>query len=78
MGFARVAIPSSERSGVAGAAAVEVEDELVEVGLEMVAAQTVVDAQGPAFEVGEHAVGPRQDEVGGHRADDMGIGGGSV
>jgi hypothetical protein len=50
-----------------------VEDELVEVGLEMVAVQTVVDAQGPAFEVGEDAVGPRQDDVGGHAADDMGI-----
>ncbi len=58
---------------MAGAAAVEAEDELVEVGLEMVATQTMVDAQGPAFEVGEDAVGPRQDDVGGHGADDMGI-----
>ena len=59
--------------GVAGVAAVEVEDELVEVGLEMVAVQTVVDAQGPAFEVGEHAVGPLRDEGSGHGADTMGM-----
>ncbi len=33
--------------GGAGAAAVEAEDELVEIGLEMLAAQAVIDAQGP-------------------------------
>jgi hypothetical protein len=41
---------------VPGAAAVEAEDELVEIGLEMLAAQAVVDAQGPHLEVGEDAV----------------------
>jgi hypothetical protein len=58
---------------VAGAAAVEVEDELVEVGLEMVAVQTVVNAQGLAFEVREHAGGPLRDEGSGHGADTMGM-----
>ena len=46
--------------GVAGAAAIEAEDELVEVGLEMPAAQAVIDAQGPDLEVGEDAVHPGQ------------------
>jgi hypothetical protein len=58
--------------GVAGAAAVEAEDELVEVGLEMPAAQAVIDAQGPDLEVGEDPVHPRQHDMGGHLADDMG------
>jgi hypothetical protein len=58
---------------VAGAAVLEVEDELVDVGLEMVAVQTVVDAQGLAFEVGEHAGGPLRDEGSGHGADTMGM-----
>ena len=58
---------------MACAASIEAESELVEVGLEMIAAETVVDAQGPAFEVGEDAAGPRQDEMGGHGADDMRI-----
>ena len=62
----------SER-GVPGAATVEAEDELVEIGLKVFAAQTVVDAQGPDLEVGEDAMSPGQDDVGGHRADDMGI-----
>jgi len=59
--------------GVPGAAAVEAEDELIEVGLEVLAAQPVIDAQGPDLEVGEDPVNPRQDDVGGHLADDMGI-----
>ena len=33
--------------GMPGAAAVEAEDELVEIGLQMLAAQAVVDAQAP-------------------------------
>ena len=57
----------------AGAASVEAEDELVEIGLKMLAAQAVVDAQGPHLEVGEDPVHPGQDNVGGHLADDMGI-----
>ena len=44
--------------GVPGAAAVEAEDELVEVGLEMLAAQAMIDAQTPYFEVGEDPVPP--------------------
>ena len=59
--------------GVAGAASVEAEDELVEVGLQMPASQAVIAAQGPDFEVGEDAVRPRQDDIGGHLADDMRI-----
>ena len=35
--------------GVPGAAAVEAEDELVEVGLEMLAAQAMIDAPNPIF-----------------------------
>ena len=62
----------SER-GVPGAATVEAEDELVEIGLKVFAAQTVVDAQGPDLEVGEDAMNPGQDDMGGHRADNMGI-----
>ena len=56
-----------------GAPAVEAEDEFIEVGLEVLAAQPVIDAQGPDLEVGEDPVDPGQDDMGGHRADDMGI-----
>src|SRR3984893_9397408 len=59
--------------GVAGSAAVEAKDELVEVGLEMLAAQAVIDAQSPDLEVGEDPVHPGQHDMGGHLADDMGI-----
>jgi hypothetical protein len=38
--------------------AVEAESELVEVGLEVLAAQAVVDAERPAFEVGEEVIRP--------------------
>jgi hypothetical protein len=56
-----------------GAAPVEAEDELVEIGLEVFAAQAVVDPQGPDLEVGEDAMDPGQDDMGGHLADDMGL-----
>ena len=59
--------------GVSGAPAVEAEDEFIEVGLEVLAAQPVVDAQGPDLEVGEDPVNPREHDVGSHLADDMGI-----
>src|SRR3954447_6992870 len=59
--------------GVSGAASVEAEDELVEVGLEVFAAQAVIDAQRPALEVGEDTVGPGQHDMGGHAADNMRI-----
>src|ERR1051325_8639472 len=57
--------------GVPGAASVEAEDELIEVGLEVFATQAVIDAERPALEVGEDAVGPGQHDMGGHAADDM-------
>src|SRR5215218_5900596 len=59
--------------GVSGAASVEAEDELVEVGLEVFATQAVIDAERPALEIGEDAVGPGQHDMGGHAADDMRI-----
>src|SRR5215210_3338863 len=59
--------------GVSGAASVEAEDELIKVGLEVFATQAVIDAERPAFEVGEDAVGPGQHDMGGHAADDMPI-----
>jgi len=54
-------------------AAVEAEDALVEIGLQMLAAQAVVDTQRPDFEVREDAVHPGQDDVGGHLTNDVGI-----
>ena len=59
--------------GVPGASAVEAEDEFIKIGLQVLAAQAVVDTQRPDLEVGEDPVNPRQDDVGGHLADDMGI-----
>ena len=58
---------------MAGFAAVEAKDELIEIGLEMLATQPVVDASRPSFEVGEDLVDPRQDEVSGGLPDDMDI-----
>jgi hypothetical protein len=58
--------------GVSGTASVEAEDELVEVGLEVFSTQAVIDAERPALEVGEDAVGPGQHDMGGHAANDMG------
>ena len=40
-------------SSVAGFAAVEAKDELIEIGLQMLATQPVVDASRPSFEVGK-------------------------
>src|SRR3569833_3488340 len=50
--------------GLRRAAAVEAEGELVQVGLEVLLAQAVVDAQRPPLGVGEDAVDPGQHEVG--------------
>jgi hypothetical protein len=58
---------------VSGAASVEAEDELVEVGLEVLSTQAVIDAERPALEIGEDAMGPGQYDMGGHAADDMRI-----
>ncbi len=55
------------------APAIEAEDELVEVGLEMGAAEAMVDAERPCLEVRDDAVHPRQDDVGRHGADDVGL-----
>ena len=60
-------------SGMPSASPVEAEDEFVEVGLEVLSAQPVVDAQSPDFEIGEDPVHPGQHDVGGHLADDMGL-----
>jgi hypothetical protein len=45
--------------GMPGVPAVEAENEFIEVGLEVLAAQTVIDAQGPDLEVGKRSGGPR-------------------
>src|SRR3954451_19096150 len=57
--------------GMSGAAPIEAEDELVEVGLEVFATQAVIDAERPALEIGEDAVGPGQHDMSGQTADDM-------
>jgi len=66
-------MPEGSECGMPGAAPVEAEDGLVEIGLKVFAAQAVVDAQGPDLEVGEDAMDPGQDDLGGHRTDDMRI-----
>src|SRR4051812_30999781 len=59
--------------GMSGATAVEAEHKFIEIGLNVPAAQAVIDAECPDFEVGEDAVYPRQDDMGRHLADDVGI-----
>ena len=49
--------------GMPGAPAVEAKDEFIEVGLEVIAAQPVIDAQGPDLEVGEDPVNPREHDA---------------
>jgi hypothetical protein len=56
-----------------GAAPVEAEDELVEVGLEVFSTQAMIDAECPALEIGEDAMDPGQHDMGDHTADDMRI-----
>ena len=48
----------SAKTGMPVMAAIEAENEFVEVGLEVLAAQAMIDAQRPGFEVGKDAVGP--------------------
>src|SRR3954470_13979843 len=55
--------------GLRRAAAIEAEGELVEVGLEVVLAQAVMDAQRPPLRRGEDAADPRQQEGGRGLAD---------
>ena len=52
---------------------VEAKDELVEVSLQMFAAQPVVDAARLALEVGEDLVVPGKDEMSGGLAEDMDV-----
>src|SRR5512144_2680537 len=72
-GYARVSDGEQRaEGGVAGFAAIETEHEFVEVGLQVLAAtQAVVDAERPTFEVGEEAMRPGKDDMGGHGSDDM-------
>ena len=51
------------KCGVPGTAALEAEDELVEIGLQMLAAQAVVDTQRPDLEVREDAATNRIPET---------------
>ena len=59
--------------GMSVAAAVEAKDELIEIALDVFAAQAVIGAERPAFEIGEDAVGPGQHDRGSHSADNMRI-----
>jgi hypothetical protein len=59
--------------GSSSAPTVEAKDEFIEIGLKVLAAQSVVDAQGLDLEVGKNPVDPGQHNVSGHLADDMGI-----
>ena len=48
----------SAETGMPVMAAIEAENKFVEVGLEVLAAQAVIDTQRPGFEIGKDAVGP--------------------
>ena len=52
---------------------IETENEFIEVGLEVLAAEPMIDAQGPDLEVGKDPVDPGQHDVSSHLANDMGI-----
>ena len=52
-------------------ASIEAEDEFVEIILKMLFAQAVIDAERPGLKIGEHAMDPRQHDMGSHLADDM-------
>ena len=57
--------------GMAGFAAVEAEDEFIEISLQMFAAQSVINAETPGFQVRKHSVDGRQNDMRRHRTDDM-------
>src|SRR5512147_3307971 len=59
-------VEQGAEGGVPSVAAIEAKGEFVEIGLQVFPAQAVIDAECPAFEVGEDAMRPRQDDVGGH------------
>jgi hypothetical protein len=52
--------PVESSAGVTDAAAVELEDDLVEIALEMFPSQAIVDGERPSLQVGEDAMDPRQ------------------
>src|SRR6516162_11125683 len=56
-----------------GTPAIETDNEFVAEGLEVLAAQSMIDAQGADLEVGKDPVDPGQHDVSGHLTDDMGI-----
>lgn len=53
-------------------APVPAEDELVHIGLDVVTAEAVIDAQRQALEVREHPVNPGQQDMARDRADNLG------
>ena len=62
MGTGRLCSGNAEQgseSGVPRAPAVEAEDEFIEIRLEVLAAQPMVDAQGPDREVSEDPANPK-------------------
>jgi hypothetical protein len=63
----------SAETGMAVMAAVEAENAFIEVGLEVLAAQAMIDAERPGLEVGKDAVGPGPHDMSSHLADRMGI-----
>ena len=54
-------------------AAVVTEDELVEVGVDVLAAEAVIGAKAPTLQEGEHPMNPLERDVRRHAADDAGI-----
>ena len=60
-------------TGMTVSASIESKDELVEISLKMVAAEAVIDAERPGFEVGEHPMDPGKHDMGGHRSNHMGL-----
>ena len=66
---------AEEACGRAGpvAAAVEAEDELVEIGLQVLPPQAVIDAQRPCLQITDDPMNPGQQDVGRHGADDTRI-----
>jgi hypothetical protein len=58
-------------SGVTGLAAIEAEDEFVEIGLQMLEAQAVVNAEAPGFQVRKNSVDAGHNDMRRHWFDDM-------
>jgi hypothetical protein len=60
-----------DESGMPRFAPVESEHEFIEIDLKMFTTQAVIDTEAPGFQVREHPVDGRHDDMRGHRADDM-------